>query len=395
MKMKLYIILLFTGVILSSCAEKEIEPISQSLGKPQPVTDIVVQNKPGGAVISYRIPQAEDLLLVKAVYTLSNGKQSETSVSFYDNNLEVNGFNDMNEHKVQIYAINRAQVMSDPVDVVIKPEKSPLQRLTETFEIISDFGGARFSWENELKAPVSIDLLAEDSIGNLKVMKVVYTESLQAYQSLRGYKPSPMKFAAVVRDYWNNTSDTIYPPEVKLTPMFEEKLDKSKMHVMKLNNDASFANWEGLDFYLIDDDKTTFGHSANSSIPAAFTIDLGCTVKLSRFLNWQRYFSDTFYNWGNPKKMNVYGRAEKPASNGNWNEWEFIMECEIVKPSGSPSGTVTDEDKAAAEAGHEFTFDLDQKPIRYLRFIVTETFGGTTFCHPCEFSFFGEIISTK
>lgn len=68
------------------------------------------------------------------------------------------------------------------------------------------------------------------------------------------------------------------------------------------------------------------------------------------------------------------------------------MKCEIIKPSGSPTGTVTDEDKAAAAEGHEFTFALDQEPIRYIRFVTEETFEGTSFSHPCEFSFWGEII---
>ena len=51
------------------------------------------------------------------------------------------------------------------------------------------------------------------------------------------------------------------------------------------------------------------------------------------------------------------------------------MDCLVVKPSGSPSGTVTDEDITAAEEGHEFAFELSQEPIRYIRLKILSTWG--------------------
>lgn len=392
MKTIYYYIILFL-LLVSACSEKELKPISGSNGKPGVVTEVNVENIPGGAILTYKIPESEDLLSIKAVYKLSNGKTYEASASYYDNKLTVEGFNDTESHEVTLYAINRAQEMSDPVVVTINPQESPLSKIAKSMEIVTDFGGARFIWSNKDNAPITIDLMAQDSTGALKVIRVVYSEATEAYQSLRGYQPEDWKFGAVVRDFWENASDTIYPEGGSLVPLFEEELDKTKMNVMNLTNDASLKNWEGQDFYIIDDDLTTFGHTANSSVPAPFTIDLGCTVKLSRFKNWQRNYSSSYYNWGNPSRYTVYGRLEKPSPSGDWDEWTKIMECTVVKPSGSPSGTVTDEDKVAAEEGHEFTFDLDQPPIRYIRFVVEETFGNTSFSHPCEFSFWGEVIN--
>ena len=68
------------------------------------------------------------------------------------------------------------------------------------------------------------------------------------------------------------------------------------------------------------------------------------------------------------------------------------MDCEIIKPSGSPSGTVTDEDMAAAREGHEFVFELSQEPIRYIRIEILSTFGGTTFTHPADVDVYGELV---
>jgi hypothetical protein len=208
--------------------------------------------------------------------------------------------------------------------------------------------------------------------------------------SLRGYKPDPPRwFACVITDHWDNVSDTIYPPEI-ITPILEEKLNKKMMSVMKLGNDANFTNWEGMDSYIIDDDRTTFGHSPNSSIPAPFTVDLGQKVKMSRFLFFNRLFNNSYYSWGNPKTFEVYiCKVDKPSPNGNWDEWEKIMDCIQVKPSGSAGTTQTDDDLAAAEAGFEFEVDLDVPPIRYIRFVITSTWEGTSYTHPCEIDFYG------
>lgn len=379
-------------VVLFSCEEKKLEPITKSFGEPQPVSDIQVKPTSGGAIISYEIPNMEDILGVKGVYTLSSGKTYEATSSFYENKLEILGFNDTLTHEVKLYTYNRALEFSNPVSVSFNPLESSLSKVTKTVKIISDFGGAQFNWINEDKAPLTFEFMAQDSLGQLKLMKIITSETEKGRQSLRGYPPEPRIFAALVRDYWDNRSDTIYPEEGNILPMYEEKLDKSKMTIMKLGNDQNFTNWEGMDSFIIDDDPETFGHSPNSSLPAPFTIDLGCVAKISRVVMFQRRFSDSYYNWGNPKEFTIYGRLEKPSPSGDWSEWTKIMDCEIIKPSGSPSGTVTDEDMAAAEDGHEFVFDLSQEPIRYLRIVILNTWGGTTFTHPAEVDVYGQPI---
>lgn len=390
MKNKYIVFALTLLFALLSCEEKKLEPITKGFGKPQTVSEIQVEPVSGGAIISYKIPNMEDILGVKGVYTLSTGKTYEAASSFYENKLEIIGFNDTLMHEVKLYTYNRAQELSDPVLVSFKPLESSLSKVIKTVKIISDFGGAQFNWINEDKAPLTFEFMAQDSLGQLKLMKIITSETKTGRQSLRGYDPEPRIFATLVRDYWNNRSDTIYPEEGSILPMYEEKLEKSKMTIMKLGNDQNFTNWEGMDSYIIDDDHDTFGHSPNSSLPAPFTIDLGCVAKISRVVMFQRYFSNSYYNWGNPKEFTIYGRLEKPSQSGDWSQWTKIMDCEIIKPSGSPSGTVTDEDIAVAEEGHEFVFDLAQEPIRYLRIVILSTWGGTTFTHPAEVDIYGQ-----
>lgn len=88
----------------------------------------------------------------------------------------------------------------------------------------------------------------------------------------------------------------------------------------------------------------------------------------------------------------VFKRTGTPSQSGDWSEWEKVMDCLVVKPSGSPSGTVTDEDITAAEEGHEFAFELSQEPIRYIRLKILSTWGGSAFTHPAEVDLYGEVV---
>lgn len=384
-----YLSFILLLLVLSSCTEKELQPISASLGKPGIVTDVTVEPTAGGATVSYKIPNSEDLLAVKCVYTLpNNNKTQEVTASYFENKLFIQGYNDTQEHNATLYAINRAQELSDPVEIKFHPLESPLSKAIKTVTIEADFGGARFNWRNPEKEPLNVEFFGPDTLGQMSTLKIMTTDIDKNTYSIRGYDPEPYKFSMVISDNYENYSDTI---SAEVLPMFEEKLDKKKMSVMMLSNDPSLTNWEGRDSYLIDDILSNYGHTLNNTLPAPITIDLGCMAKLSRFVMHQRYFSDTYYNHGNPRKMEVYTCDHKPDPSGDWSEWTKIMDCEITKPSGSPGNTVTDLDMETAKNGHEFSFELSQAPMRYIRIVILSTWGGTTFTHPAEIDFYGDI----
>lgn len=381
-------------LILTSCDEKELLPISSSLGKPGVATILDQEPIPGGVILTYQIPKTEDIISVKAVYTLSNGRTYEAVSSYYEKYLTIKGFNDEQEHVAQVYVVNRAQELSDPVTVKFTPLTSPLKKVINSIQIIPDFGGANFSWINEDKEAITFEFFAQDEIGQMLVRNIFTSELDTANRSLRGFDAVPWRFATIVMDNYGNQSDSIFPPSI-ITPFYEERLDKSKMKVMRLGGDASYTNWEGMDYYLIDDDKTTFGHSPSSSLPAPFTIDLGKKAKLSRIVFFNRNFGDSYYSHGNPRKMEVYVCFDTPSSTGDWSEWTKIMDAEQVKPSGSAGTTMTDDDLAFAEAGFEFLFPIDMDAVQYVRVKVLETWTGATFCHPAEVDMYGEPVDRE
>lgn len=380
---------------LFSCTEKELLPVSNSLGKPDVVTDVVVQPLPGGAKLTYKIPNTEDLLAVKCIYHVTSGQEHEVSASFYENQILIQGFNDTLEHKATLYAVNRGQELSDPVSVIFKPLESPLSRAVKSVEIEADFGGARFSWDNEFKVPLNVEFLGPDSTGEMSTLNIMTSDIDNNVYNIRGYKSEPQKFSMIISDNYGNYSDTL---SSVITPLFEEELDKKNMCIMRLKQDAAFAFWGTLDAYMIDDNLSTFGHTANNVVPATFTVDLGCTAKLSRFTLHQRAMLDdgvtcTYYTQGNAKTIEVYTCDHLPSDDGDWSEWTKIMDCEVEKPSGSPGLTVTDLDIEAARKGHDFSFDIDQPPMRYLRMKITTTWSGASYTAVAELDFYGQKVN--
>lgn len=180
---------------LFSCSEKEQLPISESLGKPGVVTNVVVEPTAGGAVVSYKIPNTEDLLAVKCLYTTTNGKEYEVTASYYEDKLAIQGYNDTSEHTATLYAVNRAQELSDPIEVKFTPLESALAKAIKSVAIEQDFGGARFSWRNPEKAPLNIEFLAPDSTGEMSTMNIMMSDIDENVYNIRCYAPEPKNFS--------------------------------------------------------------------------------------------------------------------------------------------------------------------------------------------------------
>lgn len=393
----IHLLLVLVALLFSSCDEKQLEPINVSKGKPAPVSDVVVMWAPGGAVLSFKLPADDDVLAVKAVYTLTNGRQRESVTSFYGDNLKIEGYNDMIEHEALLYTVSRTQELSDPVPVRFTPLESPLSKAVKTMVIASDFGGAYFTWKNTDKVLFTAEMLAASEAGDMVTAKIATSSLDSAFFSIRGYEPVPRKFGIVLKDNWDNVSDTIYPAGGTVTPWLEMTLDKKLWSIYKVNGaylpgDVTFTNWEGRDEYLFDDDVNTYGHSYAGSLPVNITIDLGKAAMLSRVTFFQRFYQSAYYySWGNPRRIIVYGCRNAPVT-GNWDEWTQLIDYTIIKPSGTNDQyTVnTDEDSQAAVNGHEASFPISSNAYRYLRFRFMTSWENRPYVHPAEITVHGE-----
>jgi hypothetical protein len=104
---------------------------------------------------------------------------------------------------------------------------------------------------------------------------------------------------------------------------------------------------------MIDDDFSTFGHSPNGPngniSGALFTLVLGKMAKISRFLYYQRGDGGRYYRAGNARFFEVYSYTGDPADDnpsGDWEQWEKVADCEVIKPSNRYANSITSHNGA-------------------------------------------------
>ena len=389
--MKKYIFLIISIIAFNACSEEGHKPLNADKGKPAQVSQASAVAIPGGALLSYRIPDIDDLLAVKAVYTLADGRQREVMASYFVDTLKIEGFTDTNQHEALLYTVSRAQTLSDPISVFFTPLESPLAKIIKSVEIYPDFGGAAFKWINEDNALFVFDLLVEDDNGYMVSTKVFQNKFDSMEYTIRGYDPAPRRFALNITDQWGNESGLIYPQGETVTPIREDKLDKSVMRFMHLDGDSGFNIWGGMDVFMLDDDMTTFGHSTPYDWPPYITIDLGKKTKLSRIVINQRLFSNMYYNGANWSSFIVsrYAPEGVPPQQVNNADWNMVLSCNVEKPSGMPLNECTNEDLRQARQGDSFAFPRDMDPTRYVRISVLQTWGFFNYSFNSEITFYG------
>jgi hypothetical protein len=396
--MKVKINLLITGLVfvLAGCTEDKNEPLgSGSNTAPGTVKNIQVENIPGGAVFTYDMPDDVDIQYVKAVY-LSNNVQKETRASAYVNTIKIEGFGDTNERNVKLYAVNRKEKISEPVEVAIRPLTPPIRLVQESLQQEVDFGGFVISFQNETKTDLAIIALRRDSATqNFVEYDALYTSMEEGKFSVRGLPDKPNDFGMYIVDRWNNYSDTIF---FTLTPWREDNLDKSLFRLKKVQGDVGFDFYEAAAENAWDNkvDRWNYAHTDFPvEFPHRLTIDLGVDVKLSRFKFYQRPGPDVLYQHGAPKVYRVYGRSDDPGSGNSANVlegWTLLRDCYSIKPSGLPLGQNSGEDEEFAALGEEFSFSRAGLPnVRYIRFEMLESWSGMKCSTIGEVTFWGEI----
>ena len=130
-----------------------------------------------------------------------------------------------------------------------------------------------------------------------------------------------------------------------------------------------------------------------SEFPVWFTFDMGQTAQLSRFTSWQRSMGGSYYyRAGAIKEWEVWGRSDLPSSDGSWDGWTKLADCESIKPSGWPAGSNSEEDITYASKGEEFEFPADIPPVRYIRFKILSTHDGAGLVVMQQLWFYGTPI---
>ena len=386
--------ILLVGLMIA-CDEVEKSQYATDSVPPGQVSDVDVDNVPGGAVITYKVPDDDDLLYVKAVYRMSDGTQVEQKSSAYTTRIVVEGLGRAQKQTVQLICGDLSGNESAPYLQEIDPLDSPIYEIQESIQMTEDYGGINILWNNPLKASVVLTLYVLDEYNRFVEIQNVYTASAEGSYSIRGFPVEERTFAVTVRDRWKNKTDMV---SGAYTPWFEEKLDRFK-----------FARWNppGIPYSQFGDPDVPIerlwngitenetGYSTNTDwiIPRSITFNLGQSAKLNRIKVWQRTNGTTLtFAVYNVRKFELWG-SPHPNVNEDFDTWTFLGDFTAVKPSGLPLGQVTEEDRAYALAGEDYMVQENRElSVQYVRIHVKELWGGgTTPAQFCEIEFYGEI----
>jgi hypothetical protein len=357
-----------------------------------------VLNQNGRATLTYSLPGDKDLFYVKAVYETAPGKAREVIASSYSNTLTIDGFKDTLAHEVKLYAVNSSEVVSAPVNVTVNPLTPPFMLAFRSLNITATFGGFNISCANPTSDNLSIVPLVDTANNGLLVqsagMDNIYSNSTLIKAAVRGQPAVERKYAFFVRDRWLNHSDTLF---LKLTPFYEEQFSKSQWSTYTLPGDATILTPGTTDVSRIYDGNFNGGWPntvftmENAGSPQTITIDLGQPRIFSRFImNPFIELGSVYYVRGNLRDFEIWGSNSPNASGALDASWTKLITCNVVKPSGSPSGTETAADQTYARNGWGFDFPAGLSAYRYVRIRSLRNWTGSYFMSMSEFTLFGK-----
>jgi hypothetical protein len=399
---------LVLSLITAGCDSSTFR-VQEDDAPPPPVENVQVENLAGGARITYDIPDNENLLYVKAEFTIGEGNEREVKQSYYDNAIVVRGFPDTSEYTGQLVSVSRGGNSSEPVDVTIQPLTPPVLAAANSIHMQGTFGGIQVEFTNDAEEELVFTVLAEDSVGSIEVADRLFTSRREGSFAVRGFSPDERRFGIFVRDEWENRSDTSF---ASLTPLREIELDKARFSAEpSLPNDTDEIHtgcagpcgngvaglWDGVTNNNLNGLHTIPGQK---DLPQWFTLDTGVQggVRLSRFTLHHRPpdgdGNNGAYDRGAPKVFEVWGTMD-PDPDGSFDNWTKLGTFESVRPSADESVRqvpITQEDiQFAVIDGEEFQFPnpTDAPKVRYLRFKTVETWAGGEYVYLNELTFFG------
>ncbi|MDN3665161.1 DUF5126 domain-containing protein [Algibacter miyuki] len=383
------IVLIIGTLFLCSCNETDrIDFLDESSDVPMQVTDLVITPTPGGAILTYNIPEDPIISYAKAIYEIQPNVFREAKASRYLDTLKLVGYGNSDEHELKVITVGKNNVESVPLVATFQPLPPPVKTVFESLEIRSTFGGANVKFKNDTQANLTMVMLVDSTgTGEWEPATTFYTAAEEGDFSARGFPVKEMEFACYIKDRWNNKSDTLIKT---LTPLYEEEILKDKWEWTPLPGDAQY-NATYTPVYLYDN-KVAKGNllaAEDQPIPHAYTFDFGESIILSRMKLWHR----PGYEYVEaPRYIEIWGTND-PSLDGSWDNWELLGAFESFKPSGLPLGTKSPEDITyASSLGEDFEFEVGLPAIRYFRLKTIEAWvPGSGKVQISEISFWGQV----
>src|SRR5690554_4086921 len=139
MKSKLIYKLTLVFFVAVGCTEIEnwFDPTDDI--PPGAVTNVLVENLHGGVRITYTLPDDDDLLGIKALYSFNEIHEGELFST--GDTIEIHGFPNTLERVVRLISIDESFNESEAVEIKINPLTPPVELIRESLVVTPTFGG--------------------------------------------------------------------------------------------------------------------------------------------------------------------------------------------------------------------------------------------------------------
>ena len=391
MKKLLFLTILIFAV--SSCSKQD----DGDTTPPSVLTVDSVTPTNGGGIISYTLPNDDDILYVRAEYTNSNGVDVSRASSSYNNSIEIDGLNQTTALTITLYVVDENYNQSAPIYVELVPLESFIYLVQESVEVNTDLGGFRITWENIQSKTVYVFVHINN--GTEEEIRILSSNNSSESIAVRGLPSEEITISTRIEDFDENS--TTLEEKGTLTPLFEQVIDKSTWTLVASQSVDGNA-WEGASVNFWDDVIDTTNNNSDNSYfmiwrdlnggslnwPLDLVIDLNKNVKVTRFTVWQRAYwyngpSDIpyYYQEENMKSFTMYASNDAQV-------WEELGQFDIGDPRDS-DGNIPQSALDSAANGHEFELDEVSESFRYLKFSVTSNYGSEAYVNGSEITMYG------
>lgn len=350
---------------------------------PGPPTNVTVETISDGAVISYSKPQDGLATAIVAVYVDDTGiiRTFTFDLAEHPGSITINeGFSiKKGSRTVELYAISATGERSESVALEIAPLPPAsllyIENLLESTEFMPTPTGTSFSIKNPDANELSFTVSIRVDDGDWVSFGTFVTDEPDDAAFIDNLSVSEVRLQVAAVD--DAEYFLVKDFAIEHMAFSDIRLDKSKWSIEKLPGDIWESSEPTLPVEALWDgeDSDVYFQGSSSPFPQVLTIDLGenqslnlSKIKVNHFSIASNYVYDMF----NPKEFEIWG-SNDPAMDGSWGGWKKIRSCQSLKPSGSPLGTVTDEDFAYAKAGEVFGFPSGTENYRYIRFRTLNT----------------------
>ena len=391
MKKLLFLTILIFAV--SSCSKQD----DGDTTPPSVLTVDSVTPTNGGGIISYTLPNDDDILYVRAEYTNSNGVDVSRASSSYNNSIEIDGLNQTTALTITLYVVDENYNQSAPIYVELVPLESFIYLVQESIEVNTDLGGFRINWENIQSKTVYVFVHINN--GSEEEIRILSSNNSSESIAVRGLPSEEITISTRIEDFDENS--TTLEEKGTLTPLFEQGIDKSTWTLVASQSVNGNA-WEGASVNFWDDVIDTTNNNSDNSYfmiwrdlnggslnwPLDLVIDLNKNVKVTRFTVWQRAY---WYN--GPSDIPYYFQEENMKSftiyaSNDAQVWEELGQFDIGDPRDS-EGNIPQSALDSAANGHEFELDEVSESFRYLKFSVTSNYGSEAYVNGSEITMYG------